>query len=1373
MKRASISGDQIIFSAGVSDTARTLIYFDGTSSTFFFINNTGSGYFGRYLNAAFRDTSSWYHIIVSVDTNQATSSNRIKFYINGALQASTAAGGGDMPDVSTFVNNTNAHAIGRNPYDSTGHVNGYLTEINFIDGQALTPSSFGETDATTGRWKAKAYTGTYGTNGFYLPFTNQGTTQNLFTYSEDFSNAAAWTTYQSTATANAAVAPNGTTTADKLVETATVGDHQFSRASTAIDNTTYTLSAYAKAAERSQFRLYLQNKAGTYNNSDFNLTTGTISGASGVVPAISDVGNGWYRCSVTANAGTGAFAAPLAILSYGTGTAGSGTNGLFVWGAQIEASSSAGPYMYTGASAQASTLAIGADASVSTGGYNNWVANNFSVTPGAGNDSLTDSPSNYGAISTTLVNDTYQISKSLRFNSADSANLTRTFGTSGNLTTWTWSGWIKPTKMSAQEGLFYSGDGSTFGNSINFNPSNQLEMYYYNGGYVWRYLTTQAFRDPTAWYHVVGVYDSSNSTQADRVRLYVNGVRITSFSISTAVSTISQVGVVNNSSFTHYVGSEGAGNFFNGYLADVNFIDGQALTPTSFGTRDINTYLWKPKAYTGTYGTNGFYLNFSDNSGITSTTLGKDQAGSNNWTPSGTPGFSVSAGPGNDSLVDSPTYYGTDTGVGGEARGNYCTFDSSLPLDSTSQATNLLNGNLQVKGYSASFNTWGVGTIAVSSGKWYFELTNDNGADWQRLGVISTSGRLNPFDASASYFYYSLNGNKLSTGATAGYGATWTTGDVIGCALDLDNGKIWFSKNGFWQGSGDPITGVGAAFTGLSGSFAPAVYIGSAVANSAYVNFGQRQYAYPPPFGFQPLRDYNKLPTPTGGEVRGNYCTLNPLDFSCPGTISNGNLQYVQSTLNPRGGRSTIAVSSGKWYWEVTNNGGNNCPGIIRDTGALTSSYIGSNADGWGYFIDGQKYNNGTGTNYGASYTTNDVIGVALDMDARTLAFYKNGVSQGTAFSGLSGTMSPAFSSSNGFAVSFTVNFGQRPWAYDAPFGFLPLCTTLLPQPIVQKPSSYMDVVTYTGTGATQSITSLGFSPDLVWVKSRNNNTWHILADTVRGANKHLSSNNTELENTDAAGIGFASNGFTLGADTVDAYYGWNINTNTYVAWAWDESPIAGMDIVSYSGTGAARTVPHNLGVPPKMIIIKGRTNAYNWNVYHAGLLSPTNNKLYLDDTAKENNGGTNAGTWNSTAPTSSAFSLGTFLNVNENLKDFIAYLFAEVEGFSKFGSYTGNGSADGPFVYCGFRPRYIMYKRTDAVGNWNIIDTARDTYNPEQTLLRANLGLGDESNAVYTQDFLANGWKIRSTNVDINVSTATYIFAAFAESPFKYSRAR
>lgn len=324
--------------------------------------------------------------------------------------------------------------------------------------------------------------------------------------------------------------------------------------------------------------------------------------------------------------------------------------------------------------------------------------------------------------------------------------------------------------------------------------------------------------------------------------------------------------------------------------------------------------------------------------------------------------------------------------------------------------------------------------------------------------------------------------------------------------------------------------------------------------------------------------------------------------------------------------------------------------------------------------------------------------------------------------------------------------------------------------PVINKPIQYFAANTWNGSGTSTVTVNFGFQPDLVWIKPRNNvasnANSHILIDSVRGSDKILRSDTTGAEVTESNNIvAFTSTGITIG----DSH---NVNKNTtsqYVAWAWKKGATQGFDIVTYTGTGSNTTVAHNLGVAPSMMIVKNRSSATNWKVWHSALAGTE----YLEinnTTAKQ----TAATVWNSTTPTSSVFSVGTSGDVNANGSTYVAYLFAEVAGFSKFGSYTGNGAADGPFVFCGFRPRWIMMKSSSAVNNWTIYDTVRDANNVGASVLYPNTSGAEPGAATALDiDILSNGFKWREAGGQGNDNGQTYIFAAYAENPFKYALAR
>ena len=332
----------------------------------------------------------------------------------------------------------------------------------------------------------------------------------------------------------------------------------------------------------------------------------------------------------------------------------------------------------------------------------------------------------------------------------------------------------------------------------------------------------------------------------------------------------------------------------------------------------------------------------------------------------------------------------------------------------------------------------------------------------------------------------------------------------------------------------------------------------------------------------------------------------------------------------------------------------------------------------------------------------------------------------------------------------------------------------------INKGSSYFNTVLYTGTGATLSITGVGFKPDWVWTKGRSVAFSHYLMDSVRGVGKRIMSNSTSNEDTGIFGVSsFNSDGFTLGTDT-----GANNSGSTFVGWNWlasnttvsntsgtisstvSANTTSGFSIVSYTGTGANATVGHGLGVAPRMIILKSRTDGgADWRVYHASV----GNTGYLElNTAGATT--TSSTTWQNTTPTSTVFSIGTSGTVNLNTGSFIAYCFAEIKGFSKFGSYTGNGSSNGTFVYTGFKPAFVMVKSTGAGANWLMQNNKTLGYNASNSELYANL-----SNAEGTfdrADLLSNGFKTRINSGENNSSGVTYIYMAFSESPFVSSKA-
>jgi hypothetical protein len=512
-----------------------------------------------------------------------------------------------------------------------------------------------------------------------------------------------------------------------------------------------------------------------------------------------------------------------------------------------------------------------------------------------------------------------------------------------------------------------------------------------------------------------------------------------------------------------------------------------------------------------------------------------------------------------------------------------------------------------------------------------------------------------------------------------------------------------------------------------------------------------------------------------------NFCTWNQLNSS-GNALSGGNLNVSISTTaanGTAGTKGTFAVNSGKYYWEVLCVSTPNTSTVIGvvDAALKPNADVGYiNGDSCVlYWSQAAKTLNGAGTNpaYGTTYSTNDVIGVALDATGGTITFYKNGASQGAlSLPSNSVYYAPCVANEYPYADSLTANFGQGGQSgltYDAasggrfkytpPAGFKALSTANLSAPSVKNSSQYFSAVTYTGTGATNARTS-GFQPDLVWIKTRSTGTNHAIYDSVRGANKRLSS---DLTNTEVAAttdlMSFDTSGFTLGTDAGNYVNTLNL---TYVAWCWKKGATPGFDVQLATGASAT-TWTHSLGAAPAFAVIKDRNASNNWCVYHQSITGDYFLRLNTAD-AKISVPGmfTSSGT---------NFVMSGSAPIGDSI---VAYLWAEVPGFSKFGIYAGNQSSDGPFIYCGFKPAYVLVKNvTTTACYWEVHDNQRGSFNANGPALNPNLP-GNEYVGEYI-DFLSNGFKWRSAGSGINNNNNSdqYIFAAFAEAPFKYANAR
>ena len=790
----------------------------------------------------------------------------------------------------------------------------------------------------------------------------------------------------------------------------------------------------------------------------------------------------------------------------------------------------------------------------------------------------------------------YNVNRSLRFRASASAYLNRTPASASNRKTWTWSSWVKIGNLTSTYNPLFSGGpaGTNARLAIQFDSPTSLSLNLYGVGNLVQ--TTQVFRDPSAWYHIIVALDTTQATASNRCKIYINGAQVTSFAVSPNFTLNADYPI--NDTVLHTISKFSSDPYyFDGYLAEMNFIDGQALTPSSFGAYDTNG-VWQPKKYTGTYGTNGFYLPFSNTT--STTTLVQDSSGNgNNWTPNN---ISLTAGTTYDSMIDSPTVSASAS--------NYAVLNSI----NNANGVSLSAGNLTFAVTSSNGSV--PSTISASSGKWYAEMYN----------IQSSS--------------------SLSCGIGAAPVSTFPYNNYLGSSSN---------QCSFWKGGG-------------GGS--PFYYVNASVATAYQA---------------------------TAGDV----------------------------------GLIAVDIDNGKMW-----------AGLLR-----------SGTTYWFNSSGGTTGNPATGANPCATFT----VGTAM---------YIGATGQ---------TMSSSTSS---------INFGQQGFSGTPPTGFNALNTYNLPLPNITAGNKHFDIVLRSGFGSSGgSISSLNFQPDMIWDKGRNLITNNNIMDAIRGPSQIVSPNLSSAEQTATTFMtSFNSNGYTMGT-------GDHATTTTLVDWAWkggngtvsntsgtitstvSANPTAGFSVVTYTGNGTQpSTVGHGLGVAPSFIITKRRnTGGTDWNCWFTGFAN--NDYIVLNSTvAKSSDPNTFP---SASGMTSSVFTIGNGAWINGSGNTYVAYCFAAVSGYSAFGSYTGNGSTDGPFVFTNFRPRWILIKRTDTTGSWYIFDSSRNAYNLTDLSLYPNLTDAESASATHCVDLLSNGFKMRGTGANINASGGTYVYACFSENPFRISRAR
>ena len=931
----------------------------------------------------------------------------------------------------------------------------------------------------------------------------------------------------------------------------------------------------------------------------------------------------------------------------------------------------------------------------------------------------------------------FEVERSLRFYDLANNYLDRTPSSTSNRNTWTFSAWVKRSNITTGtfQTLFSANNSSNYGlygTYIWFTTTDTLAVSINSGIY---YLNTNAkFRDVSAWYHLVVAVDTTQATDSNRIKVYVNGVQETSFATSTYPTQNLNTSI--NLNQQHTIGARrysSIDNYFNGYIAEINFIDGQQLTPASFAETNSTTGQWIPKDTSAlTFGTNGFRLKFNDNSNTTATTLGKDSSGNgNNYTPNN---FYVAVGSAvnvknKDSVLDTPTN----------------NFPVLNPLNfnpfgvSNYVASSPVNGNLAWVTNTTSNVNYAESTMFFpNTGKWYLEVYVNNlnigsGVGYTQITVYGDTGgsRYLWWQYSSPYYQIITNSSSETIGSIS-------NGDIIQVAYDSDTGNVWFGKNNTWYLSGDPANGTAMSpATTVANDYAK-LYVGGrsgSAQNTLNVNFGQQGFLYTPPTGFKAISSKN-IPTPT---------------ILLPN-------QHFNTVLYTGNGSTTQNITGYNfqpdWVWIKSRSSGSGHHSLVdsvRGDVALNSDqtiaeYSVANFNFNATSIDVPYYAN----NYSMNTNAENYVAWNWNAGGSASKTYRVVVSS----AGGSGNKYRFRNSAN--SATFAADAVTLDLEEGGTYTFDGSDSTMASHPIKLSTtangthgggSSYNTGVTYEldGSTVTESAYVSGYSSatsrKLIITVAASAPTLYYYCHVHSGMGGQINTNST------------------FGSSNFDGSTQSTVKANT----------TAGFSIVSYTGTGSNATIGHGLGVAPTSVIVKRRDDVNNWRVGHNGLTDWTY-RINLESTDGQSQ---QTNVWNSTAPSSSVFSIGTSSSVNTSSGTYIAYCFSEVAGYSKFGKYTGTGSTDGAFAYTGFRPAWVLIKSTSGSTHWVMKDTTRDTYNVANKTLLANSSTSEDTSGSFSIDFLSNGFKCRASGTHVNASGTTYIYLAFAESPFKNNRAR
>jgi hypothetical protein len=1335
------------------------------------VNNTGQ----VLSNSVLRDASQWYHLVLAIDTTQAVASNRVQFYVNGQQVTSFLQATYPSQYQSLFVNTQVGHQIG----GYTGqYYDGYMAEANFVDGQQLLPSAFGTTN-TDGQWVPIPYIGTYGTNGYRLPFTGNTTPS----FAGSFNGTSQWVS-TGTASSRFNLAQSDWTVEGWYYSTSTVSNSarymvftpgQALGADTSAYNNTVTVSGTPTWNQLSPYGTSTQGGSLYFNGTNTSLQTASSTGNF-------LFGNGnftveaWiYPQNITAY---------QYIASVWGVVGGPGDNAQSCWQIRINTSGNFEAVLNNGATTTAIT-----GSTVLTLRQWQHVAlvrsgNTVSLFVNGVNVNTTTYTSTLNNVPTTQFVIGQQLPSSYYFNGYIT-NLRIVNGTALYTTTWfTPPTAALPIANSTQTVLLM--DVASAGSYIT-DSSSYAQTFTVNGTLVYSpaspyspvALGGSAYLTGSSQYFSA----ASNSTYAPGTGDFTIEAWVYPTSLASWIPIFQndQVGTStsdkfyfawNNSNSTLGIGQHSTSNVAYAswtpiantwyHLAAVRqagtikiFINGvqQTVTnstlfaSTSFGQNGAAVGGMSSPYYLTGYITNLRYI------------VGLAQYGQS-FTPVTTQ--ALSAVPGTVLLMNM-TSSGNTYGI--------------IPYTSTDFTLNLFGQSVNTATISGAMklNVWQ--HIALVRSGQTTTLYVDGVASAATVYPWWTNGTVTVFFGGVSgtyvnYFQGNISNFRIVMG-TAVYTTNFTPQTaplraIIGTALLTMNSSTVTDSAGVTNLTNNNVV-----------SMATATPFQANISMDASGNFNNWFVNNVGMISNSVTYDVMTDVPADASSTSANWLTMNP-SFGSTGSLTNANLTFAGTSSGNTQRIATMGLSAGKWYFEMTmatnvSSTADFMVGISNTASNMITTYTGQKSDSYAAYSSGGntsliKLNNNIFYSTDATQVASgDVIGIAFDLDNLRFWIAKNGVwvdsgnpSAGTnpGFTLVSGTYVPSCRASGGTGNSSgNLNFGQQPYAYAPPTGFNALNT-------------YNNPVTATWWGNGNSY------PDLTWIKSRSAATSHMLMDTVRGPSLYLSTDQTNPQYGSGGAYNWSKYGLVLANDGNT-----NVAGNTYVLWGWtagqgnavvntsgsisstvSANPTAGFSIVSFNQSSAANySIGHGLGVTPNFWIFKVLNGSYYW-VGHSSLAY--NQYLQVNSTAAAV---TDSTVWNAPA-TSSVINVGSTWTSNSP-NQVIAYCWTAVPGYSAFGSYTGNGSTDGPFIYLGFRPRWILYKSTTETSYWNVFDTARSTYNVDGPYLNPNVNSAEASTTLI--DILSNGFKLRTSSSGNNTSSATYIYAAFAENPFKYALAR